>query len=60
MDSPARKHDGRKGWGELAAGGLEVIEVPGDHNTMISETHIGTLAEKLGECLQKAQASSTD
>jgi amino acid adenylation domain-containing protein len=42
------------GWGKLAAGGVEVIEVPGHHGTMIAEPHVRVLAEKLRDCLDKA------
>jgi thioesterase domain-containing protein len=45
------------GWRELALGGLEVCSVPGDHNTMIEEAHARILAEKLQDCLRKAQTT---
>jgi hypothetical protein len=44
------------GWGGLAAGGLEVHEVPGDHETVIKEPYIRLLAEKLKVCLDNAQS----
>jgi len=56
-DSPGRKQDGRRGWGQLALGGLDVHVVPGDHSTMISETHIDALTTRLRDCLQRAQAN---
>ncbi|MCB9169811.1 MAG: amino acid adenylation domain-containing protein [Flavobacteriales bacterium] len=37
------------GWKRLAAGPLEVIDVPGDHYNMIKEPHVKVLAEKLQE-----------
>ncbi len=43
------------GWQILAAGGLEVVTVPGDHQTMIKEPHVQQLAAQLDECLQRAQ-----
>ncbi len=35
------------GWRRLAQGGVEVVEVPGDHQTMIKEPYVGELAEAL-------------
>jgi len=46
------------GWDQLAAGGLEVHEVPGVHafiGSLLSEPHVKVLAEKLKACLDKAQ-----
>ncbi len=40
------------GWGELARGGVEVIHVPGDHNTMIHSPHLATFVRKLHEVLK--------
>jgi len=51
--------DTRLGWGEVAADGLEVHVVPGDHGTMREEPHVGILAEKLTACLHRAQATAT-
>jgi thioesterase domain-containing protein/acyl carrier protein len=39
------------GWREYAAGPVEILMVPGDHHTMMSEPHVQVLAEKLRECL---------
>jgi amino acid adenylation domain-containing protein len=41
------------GWGELAAGGVDVFQVPGDHKTMVYSPHVETLAARLNECLAK-------
>jgi amino acid adenylation domain-containing protein len=46
-------HD--KGWSELAAGGVRVIEVPGDHGTMVGKPHVETLALRIRECLDEAE-----
>jgi amino acid adenylation domain-containing protein len=43
------------GWDGLAAGGLEVHEVPGDHESTVKEPHVRVLAEKLRACLERAQ-----
>lgn len=56
-DSPFAKQGERGGWQELALGGLDTQVVPGNHSTMLSESHVGVLAETLRRCLQDAQAS---
>ena len=43
------------GWEGLATGGVEIIEVPGDHKTMLSEPHVSTLATRLRDCLAWAE-----
>ncbi|HEX6288816.1 MAG TPA: amino acid adenylation domain-containing protein [Herpetosiphonaceae bacterium] len=41
-------------WGVLAAGGVELIMVPGDHLSIIEDQeHARVLAEQLGNCLSK-------
>jgi len=42
------------GWGELIAGGLEVIEIPGPGAGIIAEPRVRLLAEQLGGCIDKA------
>jgi aspartate racemase len=44
------------GWRELAPGGLEIYDVPGNTVSMLQEPHVQVLAEKLRDCLDKAQA----
>jgi len=39
------------GWSVLAAGGVESIEVPGDHLTMLDEPHVRDLASRLSACI---------
>jgi thioesterase domain-containing protein/acyl carrier protein len=39
------------GWGRLAAGGVEVRPVPGDHLSPLGEPHVGALALSLRACL---------
>jgi aspartate racemase len=46
-------------WGKLAAGGVEVHDVPGDHATMMEEPHVRILAEHLRACLSGAQVDRT-
>lgn len=49
--------DDTLGWGELAAQGVAVFEVPGRHFDMIAEPHVTVLAQFLNECLTKIQAA---
>ncbi|MCC6554360.1 MAG: polyketide synthase, partial [Polyangiaceae bacterium] len=47
--------DPTMGWGALAAGGVEVHDLPGEHLTLLRQPHVAVLAEKLGACLAAAQ-----
>jgi thioesterase domain-containing protein len=40
------------GWGPLAQGGIEVYELPGDHDLVFQEPNIQVLAEQLRACLE--------
>jgi thioesterase domain-containing protein len=42
------------GWGRLAAGGVEVRPVPGDHMTLLHEPQVGVLARSLRDGLALA------
>ena len=42
------------GWDGLTENGVEVVEVPGNHFTMISEPHVRSLAERLKSCINDA------
>jgi amino acid adenylation domain-containing protein len=44
------------GWGELAAGGIEIHQVSGDHHSIVHGRHVWNLAERLRACLDAAQA----
>ena len=44
-------------WGRVIAGGLEVHEIPGDHETLIERPFVGPWAEKLKDALQRAQTT---
>jgi non-ribosomal peptide synthase protein (TIGR01720 family) len=48
------------GWGTVAAGGVEVHPVPGNHQTLIEAPHVETLAEVLGACLARAAREFVD
>lgn len=57
LERPTRKYfDPLMGWGELVAGGVEIVEVPGHHKTLILEPRVRILAKKLRECIDKAEA----
>ncbi|BAY05184.1 amino acid adenylation domain-containing protein [Anabaena cylindrica PCC 7122] len=46
-----------KRWEELAAGGLEIHDVPGNHDSIMAEPHVSVLAEKLRCFLQTSAAN---
>jgi aspartate racemase len=48
--------DPRLGWGRLAAGGLEIHEVPGHHGALAHEPRVAVLALELEKCLARARA----
>jgi oxalate---CoA ligase len=52
-------YDSRWAWSEIAAEGLEVHVVPGNHETVFSEPHVRVVAERLRVCLQKVQESGS-
>jgi amino acid adenylation domain-containing protein len=54
----SRLQAGDLGWSELAAGGVEVIAVPGSHDNLLKEPYVRVLAERLGACLRMAQAGA--
>ncbi|WP_019506242.1 non-ribosomal peptide synthetase [Pleurocapsa sp. PCC 7319] len=39
--------DPQLGWGNLAVGGLEIIDIPGDHLGILKEPHVAKLAQEL-------------
>jgi thioesterase domain-containing protein/acyl carrier protein len=48
--------DPELGWSELAPGGLEIHDVPGDTFSMLQEPYVQGLAEKLRHCIDRVQA----
>jgi amino acid adenylation domain-containing protein len=44
------------GWGGLTER-VEVIDIPGSHDTLLKEPHVRVLAERLGASLQSSQAA---
>ena len=48
------------GWGGMAAGGIEVHQLPGDHSMYLREPVIAAVvAAQLGACLEQAVAERT-
>jgi len=45
------------GWGELAAGGVEIHEIPGYHGSIVREPRVRILTERLQQCLSQTIAS---
>lgn len=43
---------------QAGVGGLDIRVVPGNHSTMLSESHVSALARTLLSCLQQAQAAT--
>jgi thioesterase domain-containing protein len=48
--------DATLGWSDWARGGVEVHLVPGNHANLVYEPHVKVLAEKLTDCLHRAQS----
>jgi thioesterase domain-containing protein/acyl carrier protein len=46
------------GWAPWIAGSFEVIESPGDHNSMFDDANVGTLAGHLAHALDRAERPS--
>jgi len=55
LRSNGKARNGRTGWAELAAGGTEFHEMPGNHLDAIREPHAQVWSKRLGDCLEKAQ-----
>jgi amino acid adenylation domain-containing protein len=45
------------GWASIARGGVEVIYVPGDHESMFKPPHLSVLSEKFTEAIAQADAN---
>jgi len=50
--------DPEYGWGELAGGGLEAYDLPGNHSTILKEPNVSLLSETLQACLEKARSEA--
>jgi thioesterase domain-containing protein len=49
--------DPQLGWAKVARGGLQVVEMPGEHDAMFLEPDVQRLGSTLNQCLQKAMAA---
>jgi hypothetical protein len=47
------------GWEALAGGGLDVISIPGNHESIMKEPHVRTLAAALTDRLRAAAGAAT-
>ena len=47
------ERDPSYGWKDLVEGGIDIFDVPGDHNLMLKEPNIKILAAKLNSCLSE-------
>ena len=52
--------DPLNGWGGIAAGGLEVIDLPSDPGGIFTEPYVQTLAEKLREQIDQAVSTGVE
>jgi acyl transferase domain-containing protein/thioesterase domain-containing protein len=53
MELLGTREDEALGWGSLAAGGLEIHDVPGEHGNVLNEPHVQTVVEELKTILPK-------
>jgi amino acid adenylation domain-containing protein len=56
-EEAANSQDLTLGWEEVAAEGLDLHLVPGNHATMVVEPHVQVLAKQLRACLEQSQAN---
>jgi thioesterase domain-containing protein len=52
-----RAQDQAFGWARLAKGGVDVYFVPGNHDTMVEEPNVETVAARLRACLDQSGAA---
>jgi thioesterase domain-containing protein len=46
------------GWNRLIQGGPEIIEIPGDHLSLIAEPSVGMIAEELNAAIRDAEKTN--
>jgi len=46
------------GWKRIARGGIEVRDIAGEHNVIVDQPYVQTLARELGDCLDQVQATA--
>jgi thioesterase domain-containing protein len=49
--------DPTMGWGELAIGGVKIIDAPGSHQTMVAKPHVEPLALLIRDYLNGTETS---
>ena len=54
LEDPRVREDPTLGWAQFAAGGLEIHDVPGDHESMLSPLHVRTVADKIEAMISTA------
>jgi len=58
MEILGTREDPELGWGNLAGGGLEIHDVPGEHNDMLDEPHVKGVAKELKAILTELETKS--
>jgi thioesterase domain-containing protein len=56
--SPRIHSDPFGGWGDIAAGGVEIVEVPGNHNSMLEQPHVVALGEAISHCIARIHVNA--
>ena len=56
--SPSTERDPLWGWDRVAAGGVELHRVVGEHHELMKEPTVGCLAATLQACLERTQSNS--
>ncbi|MEH2024340.1 non-ribosomal peptide synthetase [Nostoc sp.] len=49
-----REVDPNMGWSEMVLGGLDIENVPGNHDSIFREPHVRSLSEKMRACIDRA------
>ncbi|MEH2034162.1 MAG: AMP-binding protein [Nostoc sp.] len=52
--------DATLGWGDLAIGGVEIHQIPGNHLNLVLPPHVEVLAEKLKACLDRVEVQKME
>ena len=52
-------YDEYRGWKSVIRGGLKVVDVPGDHNSLIAEPHVRVLAQEMNSILASCSSEPT-
>jgi thioesterase domain-containing protein/acyl carrier protein len=55
MELLGTREDSVLGWGNLAGGGLEIHDVPGEHGNVLNEPHVQVVAKELKTILPKPE-----